>query len=266
MKSLSLFALIVAMLVFASGAGAQAVYTFDSSTEGWTDVGAGGGMSNFRAEGGALQWDYITATNAFDPIVQGPGGLSVDTVNNHWLRIDVEITTPAAAPDQTFQVFFDDGNADGNGGFNEPDSRTFTVTPNAGVVTVVFDMNTVQATRDAFSGIVTNFRIDPGNSATDLVGGTGTIDLIALTSDTDFDSIPDDKELQYFGDLTTADQSTDFDSDGLPDWQEIAIGSDPTVGNGAAGLPLGGTAYLVIALGLLGTGFIARRRYLYTIR
>lgn len=47
-------------------------------------------------------------------------------------------------------------------------------------------------------------------------------------SDTDHDGLPDEWERRYFGDLTTADQTTDFDEDGFPDAVEYRTATQPT--------------------------------------
>ncbi|MGN0866325.1 MAG: LamG-like jellyroll fold domain-containing protein [Oligosphaeraceae bacterium] len=49
------------------------------------------------------------------------------------------------------------------------------------------------------------------------------------TEDSDLDGIADEWELKWFGDLTTADDATDFDQDGLPDLYEFKLGFNPTV-------------------------------------
>jgi hypothetical protein len=46
--------------------------------------------------------------------------------------------------------------------------------------------------------------------------------------DTDNDLLPDSWEIRWFGNLTTAGLNTDTDRDGLTDYQEYVIGSDPT--------------------------------------
>ena len=46
--------------------------------------------------------------------------------------------------------------------------------------------------------------------------------------DSDLDGIADDWELKWFGDLTTANNATDFDKDGLPDLYEYKMGFNPT--------------------------------------
>ncbi len=50
---------------------------------------------------------------------------------------------------------------------------------------------------------------------------------VPLDDDTDDDGLPDDWEIQHFGDLTTANGSSDSDNDGLPDRDEYLNGTDP---------------------------------------
>jgi len=50
---------------------------------------------------------------------------------------------------------------------------------------------------------------------------------IELSPDSDGDRIPDSWEIFYFDNLTTADASSDYDSDGSPDASEYSSGTDP---------------------------------------
>ena len=257
-----LMAVVVAMTLSMAGAGyaGPAVYFFESGTEGWTTPGESGGIGNFRAEGGALVFDYVENTGAnFDPILISPTGLSVNAARHHWLRFDIEIIAQPEAGPQNIQIFFNDGPDDGYPGYNEPDSRTFFVEPNAGLQSIIFDMTPIQPGRDAFDGTVTQFRIDPGRVKADLVGGSARIEVIALTDDADFDGINDDRELEIFGDLDTADYSSDYDGDGIPDRIEIADGLDPLVDEGIS-MPVGGTSLLLLALGLTGYRVLRRKK------
>ena len=52
-------------------------------------------------------------------------------------------------------------------------------------------------------------------------------------SDTDNDGIPDELEIQYFGNLNQ-DATSDFDNDGLPNGWELEYGFDPTDPNTAS--------------------------------
>ena len=59
----------------------------------------------------------------------------------------------------------------------------------------------------------------------DLNGGSLNIsgNHTFYNDDMDCDGIDDDWEIDIFGDITTADESTDYDEDGLMDWYEINI-------------------------------------------
>jgi len=52
-------------------------------------------------------------------------------------------------------------------------------------------------------------------------------DIIAPGVDTDGDGIPDAWELQHFGNLTTANGTSDFDGDGVSDKNEYLAGTNP---------------------------------------
>ena len=78
------------------------------------------------------------------------------------------------------------------------------------------------------SGLL-NFRaVTYGDGTFVAVGGSGAIlqsDPVAI--DSDVDGLPDSWELQYFGDLVQ-DPSDDYDHDGLTNFQEYQLGTDPT--------------------------------------
>jgi len=142
--------------------------------------------------------------------------------------LQVNISADPGAGGQRFQVFY----ANEFGGFSEPRSRAFFVTPNAGWQDVVFDMAPLQGGRDPWQGTVTRFRIDPGSSQADLEGYRCEFDFIAMTDDTDADGIPDDDELFWWGTIDEADETSDHDYNGITDKMEIEFGLDPTVDEG----------------------------------
>ncbi len=55
----------------------------------------------------------------------------------------------------------------------------------------------------------------------------GNVVRFVTAKDQDNDQIPDDYELWYWGDLTTATTNSDSDGDGLTDRQELLTGTDP---------------------------------------
>jgi hypothetical protein len=78
-------------------------------------------------------------------------------------------------------------------------------------------------------------------------------------ADTDSDGIGDKWETDNFGDLATADETTDSDSDGVSDlreFQEWVFNFDPT--DGTSELPAAGIVGLAAAAALLAAA--ARRR------
>jgi len=75
----------------------------------------------------------------------------------------------------------------------------------------------------------------------DYAGGSNTAVLVQVDirsnrlttvsiarTDSDQDEMPDAWELAWFGDLTTATNTTDYDEDAWLDWQEYAADTDPT--------------------------------------
>ena len=59
--------------------------------------------------------------------------------------------------------------------------------------------------------------------------------LDSFDPDVDGDAIPDAWELQYFGDLTTADENSDFDYDGSRDYAEYLSGGHPLINSARLG-------------------------------
>ncbi len=229
-------------IVLAAGSAAAVEFTFDTGAEGWTAAGEAHGIANFAASGGVLGLDYVTATTVFDPQVRSPE-VSINAAREHWLVLDVAITAASGSAGQSFQIFYQNE----LGGFSEGRSRALNITPNMPMTRVVLDLAEVQPGRDPWQGTVTAFRIDPGRISDDLVGYRCEFDLIAITDDTDGDGIPDHAEIAYWGDLESADESTDHDANGVTDAKEIAFGLDPTVDEGEKLPAPGGWALLLLA-------------------
>jgi hypothetical protein len=234
------------------GAGAI-TFHFTSDAEGWTASGAGTGVASFGAAGGLIFVDFGTPTGGFDPMLMSPT-LSVMASRDHYLVLRINLTAAPAAGPQTFQMFFENE----FGGYSEPRSRTFAVTPNTGWQTITVDL-LPQGGRDPWQGTVTHIRLDPGTSAADQVGYRCEIDRLALISDSDNDGISDDIEILYWGNLTAADNTTDHDNNGMSDATEILFGMDPTVDLGESLPAASPWALLATVLCLLALGFTAIR-------
>jgi len=227
-------------------------FGFEDDAQGWyAGVDASRGMANFSASGGKIGFDYVTPSGAFDPMIISPA-ISVSALREHWLVLELDLTAAPGAGAQSFQIFY----VNPSGSFNEPQSRSFSVAPNLGPQTVVFDMTPVQPTRTTWEGTIVKVRIDPGGNAnaTELAGYRCEFDRIAITDDTDRDGINDDLERFWFGDLDTADAISDYDGDGVRDAVEIALGLNPLTNDAEdlpAAIPLGLTI-LALCLALAG--------------
>jgi len=247
----------ILMTTFVVALGASALeFDFESGDQGWTASPEATGVTGFGASAGILGFEYITPTGPFDPMIISPV-VTVDAVNEHWLVLEVDFTNEAGAGDTSLQVFYENE----FGGFSEPRSRTFVLSPNLGWQTIILDM-TPQGGRDPWEGTVTRFRLDPGSGdPATFVGYRCDIDRIALTADTDDDGIDDDVEIFYWGNIDTADATTDADGNEILDALEIALGLDPTVDEGEA-VPAA-TAWGLASLALI-AGAIALRRVQHT--
>ena len=248
----------ILMTTFVATLGAQAVeFDFESGDQGWTASTESVGVTGFGASGGILGFEYITPTGPFDPMVISPA-VTVDAAAEHWLALEMNFTNETGAGATTLQIFYENE----FGGFSEPRSRTFAISPNLGWQTLVFDMAPVQGGRDPWEGTVTRFRLDPGSGdPATFVGYRCDFDRIALTDDTDRDGIVDDIEIFYWGDIGVADATTDADGNGILDVVEITLGLDPTVDEGEA-VPAA-TAWGLAGLALI-AGAIALRRVRHT--
>ena len=134
----------------------------------------------------------------------------------------------------------------------DPGTTSFTVNnPNFGDCTMSWTASVVSggdwlAITDGSSGIdrgtiFVNYSANPsGSSRTGTIrvmssgDSGGSIDVTVVQGpdvesgdDTDHDGLPDEWEIQHFGDLSTADETTDTDNDGLPDRDEYLYGTDP---------------------------------------
>ena len=86
--------------------------------------------------------------------------------------------------------------------------------------------------------------------------------FVVTAQDTDFDSLPDDWEQKYFGDLTSTDGSIDSDGDGIIDSVEYTNGTNPTIpeATGGGGGGCGGGVWAGLVILLVAARLLSRRR------
>jgi len=130
--------------------------------------------------------------------------------------------------------------------FNVPTAGTYHVmTPNNYMPTVPSGYYTDGGTYNANIAVAADFNLTVGNvtsvsmktlsSATDSDGDGVFDDVDAFpfdpnySADTDLDKMPDGWETLYFGNLTTANATTDFNGNGVLDYQEYLNGTNPTL-------------------------------------
>jgi uncharacterized lipoprotein YddW (UPF0748 family) len=85
----------------------------------------------------------------------------------------------------------------------------------------------LQETRAAHTGGFVAFELSPA-AVTTLLPAIHAGATAPDEQDVDSDLLPDSWELRWFGNLTTAGLNTDSDGDGLTDYQEYVLGTDPT--------------------------------------
>ena len=85
----------------------------------------------------------------------------------------------------------------------------------------------LQEARAAHTGGFVAFDLSP-TAVTNLLPAVHAGATAPDEPDTDNDLLPDSWELRWFGNLTTAGVNTDFDHDGLTDYEEYVLGTDPT--------------------------------------
>ena len=85
----------------------------------------------------------------------------------------------------------------------------------------------LQETRAAHTGGFMVFELSP-DAVTNLLPAVRAGATAPDEPDVDNDLLPDSWELHWFGNLTTAGLNTDSDGDGLTDYQEYVLGTDPT--------------------------------------
>lgn len=164
MKRTVLGALLIGALAIAPEAGAI-VWTFDSGTEGWGSPSPG--VTNLRAEGGALVWDY---TAAGDPYVFSPGSLTVTTSDRRWMVADIEYL-PNSGQAGEFQLFF---NVGGTPAWQPGDSFKYWVRPGRRIYIVHIPQRLDEQGKPGewLGNTCVQIRFDSGDGAMVTAGGT----------------------------------------------------------------------------------------------
>lgn len=95
--------------------------------------------------------------------------------------------------------------------------RVMTPEAQGGSITYTYDAQNRLTQAVYNTNLVCSFRYDPA----------GNVIRFSAVKDQDKDQIPDDFEIWYWGDLTTATTNSDGDADGLTDRQELLMGTNP---------------------------------------
>jgi hypothetical protein len=113
----------------------------------------------------------------------------------------------------------------------------------------------LQETRAAHTGGFNVFELSP-DAVTNLLPAVRAGATAPDEPDVDNDLLPDSWELRWFGNLSTAGRNTDSDGDGLSDYEEYVLGTDPTQPNPGLTLQgrLAGGAFEVSFLGQAAEG------------
>ena len=181
-----------------------------------------------------LLWFWFTDNNTDYPVVGGRG-----VYVSHSDYTDMEAGVPIQQKVNnhfTWEMLQADGRSDLQDGLNSGDAGdAFPGTRNLRV----FSEDTQPAARwwdtNPVGIRITNIELPPPGSG---LPARVTFERFSLTTnwyvgrngaDTDADGIPDAWEFRYFGNLTTATSTSDYDHDGLSDRGEFLAGTNPTM-------------------------------------
>lgn len=206
--------------------------------EGWTPAPWNDNFA-VAAAGGAMVYTYpdlgygFTSPSAYL-------GTNYDGDTFRYARLAVEMTgAPTSDPVTCLLWWVCDVNAGNNGG----GAHAFSIDPTAGAQTVLVDMQASGQYFDAYTGNILQLRIeapwalDPAAGNAAAWTGTAThfysLELVDHVDflDTDGDGLDDFWGTANFGDLTTADETTDYDDDGVLDIDEYEGDTDPKMPN-----------------------------------
>jgi len=166
----------------------------------------------------------ITKTDTPDPVLQGQSlTYTIQATNNGPYSATGVSVVDALPTGLTFNSA-----ASTQGSCSE---LTGTVTCTIGPIGIGASATITLVVTPTVNGLISNTVTVNGNEADPVsTNNTATQDTTVL-ADTDGDGIDDAWEMTWFGNLTTANATSDFDHDGITDLQEYLNGTNPTAPN-----------------------------------